>query len=590
VARRPRAPIARNPYKGLRPFTEADEADFFGRDELVRSMLEVLGDRDRPLLAVVGPSGSGKSSAVHAGLVPALRADGVPGLGPVATIVTLVPGSDPFGALTAALAAATASGTAVPPLASERWLSDLLDRVHEAGAVVVVIDQFEELFTLVADHTVQRRFLDASTGRSTSTPIASGSSWRCAPTCSTGRWRTPPSAAGSWPGPSRCSRCPPSSSRRPRRRPAERAGLTVEPALLAALIADLADQPGALPLFQYALTELFERRGGGATLTLGAYRAFGGIDGAVSRRAEEVYARLTPDEQAVARQLFLRLVHPGEHAADSRRRVPASELAALDVDAIATHTVLDRFGRARLLSFDRDPRTGGPTIELAHDALLQAWGRLRTWVDEARDDLRRRIAGHGRRRVARRRRGPRRPPDRRPTRPLRGVGRSDLARAHRGRAALPRRLRRPPRPGADRPRTPGGRPRPGCVAGHGDGSGRTRRQPRRAGGRRDRRCGRPARGDRRRTSRCSRLGGDGGFEQFMQEGIDRVGRNLDVATEVVIAQADPTADIRGLCAGGADLVFVGGFPLFGDARGRPRLPGDDPCAARRQRSRGAAGL
>jgi hypothetical protein len=142
--------------------------------------------------------------------------------------------------------------------------------------------------------------------------------------------------------------------------PAERAGLTVEPALPRRADADLADQPGALPLFQYALTELAERRGGASTLTLDAYRAFGGIDGVVSRRAEDVYTGLTGADQAVARQVFLRLVHPGEHAADSRRRLAASELAALDLDPVATHTVFDRFGRARLLSFDRDARSSVP--------------------------------------------------------------------------------------------------------------------------------------------------------------------------------------------------------------------------------------
>jgi hypothetical protein len=165
--------IARNPYKGLRPFTEADAADFFGRDELVRSMLAVLRDPDRPLLAVVGPSGCGKSSVVHAGLVPAVRADGISGLG-AATVVTSVPGHDRFGALAAALCAATDVRTLTPdagpsgphlepgpvPL-HERWLAELIAQSPAKPPVVIVLDQFEELFTLVDDRTVQRRFLDA---------------------------------------------------------------------------------------------------------------------------------------------------------------------------------------------------------------------------------------------------------------------------------------------------------------------------------------------------------------------------------------------------------------------------------------------
>jgi basic membrane lipoprotein Med (substrate-binding protein (PBP1-ABC) superfamily)/DNA-binding SARP family transcriptional activator len=556
---------ARNPYKGLRPFTEADEDDFFGRDGLVRSMLEVLGDPDRPLLAVVGPSGSGKSSAMHAGLVPALRADGIPGLGPVTT-VALVPGTDPFGALTAALSAAARSDTPVPPFADEGWLPDLLDQIPGTGPVVVVIDQFEELFTLVAEHTVQRRFLDAldqtlgEHAERLRVVVAMRADLFDRPLAHPAFGRR--FVAGT------VAVLPltPEQLEAAAVEPAEQAGVSVEPALIAALIADLADQPGALPLFQYALTELYERRGGGSTLTLGAYRAFGGIDGAVSRRAEEVYARLTPAEQAVARQLFLRLVHPGDQAADSRRRVAAGELAALDVDAIATHTVLDRFGRARLLSFDRDPRTGGPTIELAHDALLQAWGRLRTWVDEAREDLRRRgslAAAAAEWRAA----------EEDADDLLIGAR---LARYEAWAAATSLVLT------ADEQRylaVSVGRRDQEQVAedARREAETRLRRRARR------RLAGltaslallvavaiagavvllaRPA-----ADVALLRIGGDGGFEQFMQEGIERVERNLDVATEVVVAKADPAADVRGLCAGGADLVFVGGFTLIGDSLG-----------------------
>jgi DNA-binding SARP family transcriptional activator/basic membrane lipoprotein Med (substrate-binding protein (PBP1-ABC) superfamily) len=559
-ASRPDAAV-RNPFKGLRPFAEADLDDFFGRDELVRSMLEVLGDPDRPLLAVVGPSGSGKSSALHAGLVPTLRADGISGLGPV-TIVALAPGADPFGALAGALAATTGCSAAVPPAASERWLSELLDQVPVAGLLVVVIDQFEELFTLVADHTVQRRFLDAidqaldEHGAHLRVVVAMRADLFDRPLAHPDFGRrfvagtvavlplTPEQLEAAAVG------------------PAERAGLTVEPALLAALVADLADQPGALPLFQYALTELVERRGG-STLALEAYRAFGGIDGAVSRRAEEVYARLTRDEQAVARQLFLRLVHPGEHATGSRRRVPASELAALDVDAVATHTVLDRFGRARLLSFDRDPRTGGPTIELAHDALLQAWGRLRTWVDEARDDLHRRAslaAATTEWRAA----------DEDPDELLIGAR---LARYEAWAATTSLVLTEDERHYL-------------AVSVARRDSDRLAEEGRREAEERLRRRAR-----RRLVGLAAsllalvaiavigatvllappptkvalvRVPEDSFFERYMEEGMGRIGRTLDVTTEVVLAQAEPATDIRGLCAGGADLVFVGGTQLLPD--------------------------
>ena len=153
------------------------------------------------------------------------------------------------------------------------------------------------------------------------------------------------------------------------------------------MMADVAEEPGALPLMEYALTELFERRDG-RTLFLEAYRQIGGVSGALGRRAEELYAELDDDGKEAARQLFLRLVALGEGTEDTRRRVPRAEVASLDVDQQAMATVLDAFGASRQLSFDRDARTGAPTIELAHEAMLTAWPRLHRWIDAAREDLR----------------------------------------------------------------------------------------------------------------------------------------------------------------------------------------------------------
>ncbi|HEX6401525.1 MAG TPA: WD40 repeat domain-containing protein, partial [Actinomycetota bacterium] len=175
--------------------------------------------------------------------------------------------------------------------------------------------------------------------------------------------------------------------------PAKRVDVSLEPGLVAAMLADVAEEPGALPLMEYALTELFERRDG-RTLFLEAYREIGGVSGALGRRAEELYGELDDDGKEAARQLFLRLVALGEGTEDTRRRVPRAEVASLDVDQQAMATVLDTFGASRQLSFDRDARTGAPTIELAHEAMLTAWPRLHRWIDAARDDLRteRRVA------------------------------------------------------------------------------------------------------------------------------------------------------------------------------------------------------
>src|SRR5690606_9672990 len=168
-------------------------------------------------------------------------------------------------------------------------------------------------------------------------------------------------------------------------RPAAPAGAVPEPALLAVMLADVADQPGSLPLLQYALTELYDRREAGK-MTLAAYRAIGGVAGALGRRADEIYDALDPAGREAARQMFLRLVTLGEGVEDTRRRVLRSELEALDMADDGRQTTddgknvplsvvrgpwsvvlpLDTYGRARLLTFDRDPLTRGPTVEVAH--------------------------------------------------------------------------------------------------------------------------------------------------------------------------------------------------------------------------------
>jgi WD40 repeat protein len=202
--------------------------------------------------------------------------------------------------------------------------------------------------------------------------------------------------------------------------PARGAGLALEPGLSERIIRDLGEQPGTLPLLQYALTELFERRSG-RRLTLSAYQDSGGVLGALGVRAEMIYFTLDSLAQETARQVFLRLVTLGEGLDDTRRRVLQSELEALtpsSFDKLRTgsspingrglsrersereekepvpdslrevRVILDSFGGARLLSFDHDPLTRSPTVEVAHEALLREWPRLREWLDQSRSDIR----------------------------------------------------------------------------------------------------------------------------------------------------------------------------------------------------------
>ena len=169
-------------------------------------------------------------------------------------------------------------------------------------------------------------------------------------------------------------------------RPAATVGVRFEPGLVSQIVADVHDQPGALPLLQYALTELFAARTSDL-LTLEGYRATGGVVGALGRRAEELHAHLDPPAQRACRQVFLRLVSVEPTGQDTRRRVRRRELRGLELEPDVLDSILARYGEHRLLSFDREPLTRTPTVEVAHEAILGQWDRLRIWIDERREDL-----------------------------------------------------------------------------------------------------------------------------------------------------------------------------------------------------------
>jgi WD40 repeat protein len=349
---------------------------------------------------VVGASGSGKSSVVRAGLIPALRVGALPG-SQSWFVAEMAPGTAPMEELEAALLRVAVNP---PPALLDRLEADdtgllrVADLILPDGAedLLLVIDQFEEVFTLAtADRA--RHFLDSLVTALTDPAsrlrvvVTLRADFYDRPLRHRGlaeliRWRTEtvvPLTGG--------------ELERAVTGPAERVGVGIEPGLVAQMVADVGDEPGALPLLQYALTELFDRRQD-STLVTSAYRQIGGVSGALARRAEEVYAALPDRAREAARQLFLRLVTLGEGVEDVRRRVLRAELTSLQPDPEDMETAIDAFGGARLLSFDRDPDTRQPTVEVAHEALLREWGRLRTWIDTARDDLRieRRLASTAR--------------------------------------------------------------------------------------------------------------------------------------------------------------------------------------------------
>jgi DNA-binding SARP family transcriptional activator/WD40 repeat protein len=389
----PRGSVLRNPYKGLRAFTEADAADFFGRETLVARMLTRLraGGRDGRFVAVVGASGSGKSSLVHAGVLPALRAGALPG-SEAWFIVTMTPGTAPFDELAAGLRAVAVD----PPANLETELAGAAEGLgavatgvlpEAAGDLLIVVDQFEEMYTLVEDEPERAAFID----RLVAAVTARDSRVRVMLTLRSDFYdRALVHSALVELLQSGTELVGPLTAEQVERAvagPAERVGAVVEPGLVAQMSADVGEVATALPLLQYALTELFDHRRSG-TLSATVYRDVGGVAGALARRAEELYDGLRETAQVAARQLFLRLVTPGEGTGDTRRRVTRTELLALPPDRSAVLAAVEAFGAARLLSFDRDPGTRVPTVEVAHEALLREWPRLRGWIDAARGDLR----------------------------------------------------------------------------------------------------------------------------------------------------------------------------------------------------------
>ncbi|CCH29246.1 AAA family ATPase [Actinosynnema sp. NPDC047251] len=358
----------RPPYRGLAYFRREDAGYFFGRDELTRHLVERVGE-DGPLL-VLGPSGVGKSSVLRAGLAASLER--LPGW--ACRVVT--PGSDPFGPLARWLSD-RGQGPAAELRGALRADPDALavrlrTEARAAGErVVLVVDQFEELFTAVADEEVRQDYVRALVRAARSrTPVVLGVRAGYFGHCA----RYPELL----PTLGRPVVVPPMTEAQLRdviAEPARKAGLELEPGLVERLLTDLGDRPGTLPLLSHALLKTWEERDGDR-LGLAGYQQTGGIQRAVARTADAVYDALEPDQRDVARRLLLNLVRIGD-TDELRRRVPHADLVADD----RAQPVLEAFVKARLVNVDQD------AVEIAHEALLRAWPLLRGWIAADRAGL-----------------------------------------------------------------------------------------------------------------------------------------------------------------------------------------------------------
>jgi WD40 repeat protein len=382
-----------NPYKGLRAFQEADAADFFGRETLVERLqlrLQEEGPEAR-FLAIVGPSGSGKSSVVKAGLIPRLRRGELPASANW-YIQEITPGPHPLEELASTLLKVS-SASDLPLIemlaASSAGLHQALQQVlpEDNSELFLFIDQFEEIFTSVLDAEQRAHFLDLLIHAL----LADDSRLRLVTTLRADFYDRPLlySDFGDLMRQRTEVVLPlsPEELHHAIVRPAERVGLTLESGLAEEIVQNVSDQPSALPLLQYALTELFLNRQGD-TLTRSAYHNSGGVSGALTRRADEIFMMMSADSKEATRQLFLRLVTLGEGTEDTRRRILQSELSLANGRQESMNRVIETFGKYRLLAFDREPINRAPTIEIAHEALIREWRMLRKWLDDNREDLR----------------------------------------------------------------------------------------------------------------------------------------------------------------------------------------------------------
>ncbi len=379
---------AQNPYKGLQAFQESDAENFFGREMFVTQLLSRLlanHENGTHFLALVGPSGSGKSSIIKAGLIPALRKD------ESWLIVELVPSAQPFEKLAAALQllVSTSHEKLLTQLQEDeqglqRVIADLFK--NDDRRLLMIIDQFEEIFTLVDDEATRKLFLN-SLYNAVCVPesrldilISLRADFYDRPML----YPTFGHLVGHNHLP--VLSLTPNEMEQAIVLPADKAGLTFEPGLVATIISDVTSQSGLLPLLQYALTELYVHRRD-RSMTLDAYREMGGVTGALGSRASELYGALDAKGQQATRQLFLRLVASLDGSEDTKRRIHRAELASVTDSTQVMDTVINLYGKYRLLTFDFDPVTNSPTVEIAHEALIREWKQLGDWLDEARSLL-----------------------------------------------------------------------------------------------------------------------------------------------------------------------------------------------------------
>jgi formylglycine-generating enzyme required for sulfatase activity len=371
-----------SPYMGLRYFDTSDAALFYGREALTDELLRRV--QKEPFIAIVGASGSGKSSVARAGLIPAWKS------ATSGTAHVITPGAHPLESLAVSLTRESESVTATSTLIDDlmkdaRSLRLYVHKMSTGSAesnLLLVIDQFEETFTLCKDPTERKAFIEnllSLTDDDAEHIVA-----RVVITLRADFYHH----CFEYEGlrltlekhQANIGTMTSEELRKAITVPAENNGWDFQPGLVDLILGDVGMEPGALPLLSHALLETWKRRQGG-TLTLQGYADAGGVKKAIAQTAESVYDSLSPTEQTIARGIFLQLTELGEGTQDTRRRARLNELAR-STDQQLLEKVLKTLTDARLVTTQED------TAEVAHEALIREWRTLRKWLEEDRDSLR----------------------------------------------------------------------------------------------------------------------------------------------------------------------------------------------------------
>ncbi|MDJ0704415.1 MAG: AAA family ATPase [Leptolyngbyaceae cyanobacterium MO_188.B28] len=407
VGKPKRSDIGPNPYKGLLAFQETDGDRFFGRDTQIRQLWEKFRslhevDSAVRLLPVYGPSGSGKSSLARAGLIPELARRPLPGRDR-ARVAVLVPGTHPLEKLATVLARVATNDPI--PVAKSREFCEELAQVNAEGEydglrrianvlpdiaispLIIVVDQLEEIYTLCKDSTERTSFIGnllcaaADRAQRVSAIVTLRSDF-----LGETQKHTVLNSLFAEQG-FLVRSMNEAELREAISQPAEMAGHPLDAATIQLLFEQTEGREGALPLFQFALTRIWEGMGDG-TPPAKTLKDIGGVGGALAGEAQRVYNSLSPSEKEIARRLFLGLVQLGEGARDTRRRVAVASLMARSDEPVQFRRVMERFTDPGVRLMTVSAEGSEETAEVTHEALFEHWQQLNDWLDGSRDDIR----------------------------------------------------------------------------------------------------------------------------------------------------------------------------------------------------------